>query len=648
MAVEIKRDQWGIPRIEADSDADACHALGITQVQDRPEQLFQNLLGSEGRLAEFFGERFFEDDLRSRRWRFADSAQAELAGLAPSLRSLLEAFADGINTGAQTLGDRRPAYAFDVQPWHPLCLWHSFGWHWIYRDAIRKLRAAGFAEHMRQPRASNQWAVAPWRTADGAPLLLIDPHLSWNGPGRMIEVAMRADRLYVNGFALTGTPLILLGHTRSVAWSCTSGGPDCSDVYRVRCTDESLTTYRVADRTLNVEVEQITVPVRTNNTCEDRTCEVRKTSHGHVFCTDGLDLYAVRSAYDDVGSGFAEQVWRMNTADSVEELRRALNMNLFVPQNIMYAGTDGTIGYRRCGRVPIRPERVDCTAPLDGNSAAFGWTGIHAPSELCQVENPACGWMQNCNVSPAAMFPGSTFVPGAYPSYVVNDPHGRENNRSRRASDLLAANDRMSIDDALRIALDVGVDWVEAPDEGLLSRTEFFERCLRNPQTPDQRRAAELLNAWDGQMSTDSTGATLAATWVWHIQQARSAGRQFDPMVALDNACGYLRETFGTIEVPWGQTHRIGAPTRPDHHFPAPGASENGFVSVWPVGASEPDAHGIRRATRGSVGMMLVSLTDPVRSWSLQPYGQSDDPSSPHVDDQAERLVSKRAMKRQA
>lgn len=42
--------------------------------------------------------------------------------------------------------------------------------------------------------------------------------------------------------------------------------------------------------------------------------------------------------------------------------------------------------------------------------------------------------------------------------------------------------------------------------------------------------------------------------------------------------------------------------------------------------------------------MRLIEFSDPLKSWTLHVYGQSDDPASPHYDDQA-RLLSEQTFK---
>jgi acyl-homoserine lactone acylase PvdQ len=47
---------------------------------------------------------------------------------------------------------------------------------------------------------------------------------------------------------------------------------------------------------------------------------------------------------------------------------------------------------------------------------------------------------------------------------------------------------------------------------------------------------------------------------------------------------------------------------------------------------------------RGSQSMRLVQFTDPIRSFTVHPWGHSQDPTSPHYDDQS-RLVSEGRLK---
>ena len=81
---------------------------------------------------------------------------------------------------------------------------------------------------------SNQWCVAPSRSADKVPILLADPHLTWEGLAVMYEARVHAGDLHMNGFFLVGSPILGIGHNQHVGWALTTGGPDTSDVYKMK------------------------------------------------------------------------------------------------------------------------------------------------------------------------------------------------------------------------------------------------------------------------------------------------------------------------------------------------------------------------------------------------------------------------------
>ena len=80
-AVEILRDQHGIPHIYAQNEADLYRAQGFTHAQDRLWQMELNRRVAHGRLAELFGAAALDVDRFSRIVGFHRAAQAELDAL---------------------------------------------------------------------------------------------------------------------------------------------------------------------------------------------------------------------------------------------------------------------------------------------------------------------------------------------------------------------------------------------------------------------------------------------------------------------------------------------------------------------------------------------------------------------------------------
>jgi acyl-homoserine lactone acylase PvdQ len=60
--------------------------------------------------------------------------------------------------------------------------------------------------------------------------------------------------------------------------------------------------------------------------------------------------------------------------------------------------------------------------------------------------------------------------------------------------------------------------------------------------------------------------------------------------------------------------------------------------------AGTPDSDGLRWVTAGRRQPCLTIFSNPIRSFTSAPYGQSDHAQSPHYSDQA-RLASERRLK---
>ncbi|GAB2698826.1 penicillin acylase family protein [Thalassiella azotivora] len=131
-SVEVVRDDRGVPQVYADTAEDLFRAQGYVHAQDRFFEMDFRRHVTAGRLAELVGENetAIEADVVVRTLGWRRVAEAELPLLAPSTRSYLQAYADGVN---DYLAERSPAElsaAYTVldlsvplggiEPWEPL------------------------------------------------------------------------------------------------------------------------------------------------------------------------------------------------------------------------------------------------------------------------------------------------------------------------------------------------------------------------------------------------------------------------------------------------------------------------------------------------------------------------------------------------
>ncbi len=111
--VSVSRDALGVPSIQAQSRNDAARALGFVHGQERFFQMDVLRRLAAGELAALAGPDTLEMDRRNRPHRFRHFAVRSLDALPREDRMLLEAYADGVNSGLD---------AFPVRPWEYVLL----------------------------------------------------------------------------------------------------------------------------------------------------------------------------------------------------------------------------------------------------------------------------------------------------------------------------------------------------------------------------------------------------------------------------------------------------------------------------------------------------------------------------------------------
>jgi penicillin G amidase len=126
--VTIRRDERGIPYIEAKNDEDLYFAQGYITASDRLWQMDLFRRTARGELAEVLGagpnNMALEQDKQHRLIGFAQAADAEAAQTSPRSRALLEAYAKGVNAYIESLDAKSLPPEFRIlqykpRPWTP-------------------------------------------------------------------------------------------------------------------------------------------------------------------------------------------------------------------------------------------------------------------------------------------------------------------------------------------------------------------------------------------------------------------------------------------------------------------------------------------------------------------------------------------------
>ncbi|HSG47402.1 MAG TPA: penicillin acylase family protein, partial [Longimicrobiales bacterium] len=317
--VEILRDEWGVPHIYADTDANAVFGLMYAQAEDDFNRIEVNFLTSQGRMAEAEGEDALWSDLRMR--LFIDPAEMQaLYGESPQwLRELMDAWADGLNYFLHTHPQVQPRVLDRFEPWMALTFSEgSIGGdiervnlrelEAFYGDAaareagIRRTESAALApgriperlalaglgsslvvpDPYEEPRGSNGIAIAPANTVDGNALLLINPHTSFFFRHEAHVVSEEGLNAY--GALTWGQFFIYQGFNETAGWMHTSSSVDNIDEFLETIVERDGALYYVyGDEERPLETREVTVRYRTGDGgMAERDFTVYRTHHGPI------------------------------------------------------------------------------------------------------------------------------------------------------------------------------------------------------------------------------------------------------------------------------------------------------------------------------------------------------------------------------
>ncbi|MBO9553203.1 penicillin acylase family protein [Cellulomonas sp.] len=372
---------------------------------------------------------------------------------------------------------------------------------------------------------SNSWVVSGEHTESGDPILANDPHLGISAPGIWAQVGLRCAPVSsacpydVAGFANAGMPGVVIGHDAHLAWGLTNLGADVTDFFLERVDGD---TTVVDDHTAPVTQRQETIKV---NGGDPVRITVRETVHGPIV-SDVLDLdevghsptsggtsrFEVALAWTALQPGHtADALLAMNTARDASDVAAAAALLEVPAQNIVFATTDGHIGYQAPGRIPVRNRVVAGPVPSDGSwprpgwDSAYDWQGFVDPTTMPHTLDPADGFVVAANqaVTPAGVGP---FLTGDW-------DYGYRAQRIRdRLTAMVEQDHKITVADMSTLQLDQRNPYAEVLVPTLVGLH------IANDYDDDGQ---DLLRSWDLVSSDDSAAAAyFSAVWATVLRLA--------------------------------------------------------------------------------------------------------------------------------
>ncbi|RZS32685.1 penicillin amidase [Herbihabitans rhizosphaerae] len=337
---------------------------------------------------------------------------------------------------------------------------------------------------------SNNWAVAPDRTATGRPILANDPHRALGAPSLRYITHLSAPGLDVIGAGEPALPGISIGHNGTAAFGLTIFGVDQEDMYVYDLDPADHGRYRYQDGWERIRTVAEDVPVAGQ---APRRVELPFTRHGPVISVDPVrhKAYALRTAWLEPGTSPYFGSMKFLRAKNWEQFTEAMRRWGGPAENQVYADTSGDIGWVPGGMAPRR-SGFDGLLPVPGDGR-FEWRGFHDGAELPREHNPARGFVASANEF--NMPPGHPVKVG-YDTWTA--PY-----RKQRIDEVLSANSRSTVKDSATLQGDT----VSLLAKGVVD-------VLRGiGDTPETAEALRLLRGYDGDVRVDSAAAALFETW---------------------------------------------------------------------------------------------------------------------------------------
>lgn len=554
--VEVIRDRWGVPHIEARNPHDLFFAQGFVAAQDRLFQLDLWRRSGCGENAELYGPDLVEADRFARLVRYRGDADAEWNSYGPDAREIVEAFVEGINAWIDLTADRPPVEFswLGIRPkkWRPEDVLSRMSGivmcgNWQREIARSQLIAAvgldaarraaptdpprDFAPHpgvdpasivpriargyqlasqqpaLRPPSGeSNNWVVDGTLSASGRPLLAGDPHRAIGLPSLRYLVHLKAPGWNVVGAGEPALPGVAIGHNERIAWAFTIVGTDQTDLVVEQTHPDDPRKYRAGEDWLPMTIVQETIAVR--GRAEPTTVELRYTRHGPVIYQDEQQHLAIALRWTGLEPGGAAYLGSLavGRATNVNEFREALRRWKIPALNFAYADVDGHIGWIAAGATPIR-QGWDGLLPTPGADGRFEWQGTLRVEDYPQRFDPPEHWLATAN---------HNIVPPGYPheiGYEFAPPL-----RYRRIRERLTApppGGKFSIADFQQLQHDA---------TSLAARS--LVAVLRQVEPPAALDGpARLLRDWDARLDPSSPAAALYGVWIQELENDFYAGR---------------------------------------------------------------------------------------------------------------------------
>jgi penicillin G amidase len=550
-------DDYGVPHIYANSQADALTALGFVHAQDRLWQMELMRRIAPGRLSEIFGSKALKSDLFFAGLGIDEASAKAIATVDKSSESykLAMAYLDGINQYIEcgktpvefrflglektkfelkdiynTFGFMAFSFAMaqktdplltDIRDKYGMNYLKDFGINGEFGTTQLKNfdgKTKEFAEISKAVSAildnsevpafigSNSWIIGGAKTKSGKVILANDPHIGFSQPGTWYEAHIVTPDYEHYGYYLAGTPFPLLGHNRQYAYGITMFENDDIDLYQETNNPLDANEYATPQGFAKYELRKKTIKVKDSS---DVVLNLKISRHGVIvndILVRNLDTKAGLKQKNPVAMQWIYTRQPIKILDATYALCHAKNLANFkenIPLiaapglNIMYGDAAGNIAWTTSGKLYKHNPNVNTNFILDGASAKDDITEFLDSSKNPQSVNPPNNFLYSSNNQTEAV---DGFL---YPGYYL------PKDRADRISNLLTPKNDWMKEDVAKMIVDNTSSTAEMMVKNMLLSLDTAK--LNN----NEKQAFNYLKEWKATNNQQDVAPTIYNKWIY-------------------------------------------------------------------------------------------------------------------------------------
>jgi len=339
------------------------------------------------------------------------------------------------------------------------------------------------------PKFSHAWVVGGKKTTTGSAVLVSDPQTPIRNPSLWQEFHICGKSFNVRGIGVPGSPALLIGWNKNLAWGATALGADQADLFRLKTDQDHTNQYLIDGQWRDMEIIRETIRVKNGQSIE---ITIRQTRFGPVitpfaFAAPGDPEVALkRVPVCQTDRETIQAAFGMMRATDLASFTRAISNWQFPSLNLVFGDRQGNIGYWLLAAIPVRSplDGHQGSTAVDGTRSDFDWQGFLPHDLLPHVINPARGWIASANHRAIGSF---------YPASLgLSTGSGGHTVRSWRLYERLGARERFQPADVL----DIHFDTVNPARRDIVRAGMHFRDVQKGELSPDASQALKHLEIW--------------------------------------------------------------------------------------------------------------------------------------------------------